>query len=233
MFKLNAKQKKYLLFGIGILGVVVGLGMAGLPFIPFKRKKGKWGNSKYPLLWDIVLRGEAKTWNDYNFYKGGSLYSRLNTKNTSPFSDKLLTQMTIGEVMGYQSMSRSGIGQLYATGQFQIIPTTLKGMYGRAGLNLDSIYNEKNQQKIADALIDAEGTLPKYLNGKIEDTDGNLKKAAVDISTVWSSIGVPYNLTNYKGQYRPYNQSYYGSDKASVDTAEVQKILKLQRQKLN
>ncbi len=226
-------QKKYLLYGVGILGVIVGFSIAGVPLISFKRTKGKWSNSKYPLLWDVALRGEAKTWNDYNFYKGNSINSRLNTKNTSPFSDKLLTEMTIGEIMRYQSMSRSGNGQLWATGQFQIIPTTLIGMYGKAGLNLDSIYNEKNQQKIADALIDAENTLPKYLNGTIADTDVNLKKASLDMATIWSSIGVPYDLTNFRGQYRGYNQSYYASDKASVDTAEVQKVLRLQRQKLN
>jgi hypothetical protein len=102
-------------------------------------------------------------------------------------------------------------------------------MYVKAGLNLDSIYNEANQTKIADALIDAESTLPKYLNGKIDDTDANLKKAALDIATVWSSLGVPYGLTNYKGVYRPYDASYYSGDKASVSTEIVQKVLREQR----
>ena len=226
---MNAEQKKILAIGVVVAGVVIGASFAGSPIISLGTTNRKYKYSKYPLLWDIVLRGEAKTWNDYNFYKGGSIYSRLNTKNTSPFSDKLLTQMTIGEVMNYQSMSRSGKGQLWATGQFQVIPTTLRGMYGKAGLNLDSMYDEKNQQKIADALIDAESTLPKYLNRKIEDTDANLKKASLDIATIWSSIGVPYALTNYKGDYRPFNESYYKSDKASVDTADVQAILRKQR----
>ena len=226
---MNAEQKKILAIGVVVAGVVIGASFAGSPIVSLGTTNRKYKYSKYPLLWDVVLRGEAKTWNDYNFYKGGSIYSRLNTKNTSPFSDKLLTQMTIGEVMNYQSMSRSGIGQLWATGQFQVIPTTLRGMYGRAGLNLDSMYDEKNQQKIADALIDAEGILPKYLNGKIEDTDANLKKASLDIATIWSSIGVPYALTNYKGDYRPFNESYYKGDKASVDTAEVQAVLRKQR----
>ena len=226
---MNAEQKKILAIGVVVAGVVIGASFAGSPIISLGTTNRKYKYSKYPLLWDIVLRGEAKTWNDYNFYKGGSIYSRLNTKNTSPFSDKLLTQMTIGEVMNYQSMSRSGKGQLWATGQFQVIPTTLRGMYGKAGLNLDSMYDEKNQQKIADALIDAEGTLPKYLNRKIEDTDANLKKASLDIATIWSSIGVPYALTNYKGDYRPFNESYYKSDKASVDTADVQAVLRKQR----
>jgi hypothetical protein len=226
---MNVEKKKVIAFAVLGLGVVVGASMAGFPIFNFKIKKGKWKYSKYPLLWDVVLRGEAKTWNDYNFYDKNGLNSRVNAKNTKPFSDKLLTQMTIGKVMEYQSMSRSGKGQLWATGQFQVIPTTLKGMYGQAGLNRDSIYDEKNQTAIADALIDAESTLPKYLNKKIEDTDANLKKAALDMATIWSSLGVPYPLTNFKGEYRPYNASYYGGDKASVSTEEVQEILRKQR----
>jgi hypothetical protein len=228
MFKLNAEQKKYLLLGIGILGVVVGAGMAGLPFIPFKRKK-EWGYSKYPLLWDVILSGESKTWNDYNFYKGGSLYSRLNPKSTSPFSNKLLTQMTIGEVVQYQSRSRSSTtGQLFATGRFQIIPSTLLGTYGKAKLNLSSLYNQKNQQALADSLIDDKSALKNYLSGKVTDTDANLKAAALALSQIWSSVGVPFAVNG-----KSYNQSYYAKDTASVDTVQVQKVLKLQRQKLS
>lgn len=226
---MNLERKKIIAFVVLGLGVVVGAGMAGFPIFNFRIRKGKWKYSKYPLLWDVVLKGEAKTWNDYNFYNKNGLNSRVNAKNTKPFSDKLLTEMTIGKVIEYQSMSRSGIGQLWATGQFQIVPVTLKAMYGKAGLNRDSIYNEQAQTAIADALIDAETTLPKYLNGTIEDTDANLKKASLDMATIWASLGVPYALTNYKGEYRPYNASYYGSDKASVSTEEVQAILRKQR----
>jgi hypothetical protein len=224
--KLTETHKKIILVVAAFFGVVLAVNLKAAPSI--KKAKSKWRFSKYPLLWDIVLRGEAKTWNDYNFYTS-KLNSRVNAKDTLPFSKKLLTEMTIGKVIEYQSMSRSGIGQLWATGHFQVIPSTLKAMYGKARLNLDSIYNEQNQTKIADALIDAESTLPKYLNGKIDDTDANLKKAALDIATVWSSIGVPYALTNYKGVYRPYNASYYGGDKASVSTDVVQKVLREQR----
>ena len=224
--KLTDTQKKIILVVAALFGVVIAVNLTAAPSI--KKAKSKWRFSKYPLLWDIVLRGEAKTWNDYNFYTS-KLNSRVNAKDTLPFSKKLLTEMTIGKVIEYQSMSRSGIGQLWATGHFQVIPSTLQAMYGKARLNLDSIYNEQNQTKIADALIDAESTLPKYLNGKIDDTDANLKKAALDIATVWSSIGVPYALTNYKGVYRPYNASYYGGDKASVSTDVVQKVLREQR----
>ena len=221
---MNAEQKKILAIGVVVAGVVIGASFAGSPIISFGSSKRKYRYSKYPLIWDAILSGEAKTFNDYNYYTSNGLVSRVNAKNTLPFSNKLLTEMTIGEVMGYQNQSRSGKGQLWGTGQFQVIPSTLQGMYAKAGLNLDSMYNEKNQQKIADALIDAEGTLPKYLNRKIEDTDANLKKASLDIATIWSSLGIPYATNG-----RAYNQSYYSKDNASVDTADVQAVLRKQR----
>jgi hypothetical protein len=132
--------------------------------------------------------------------------------------------MTIGEVMGYQNQSRSGMGQLWATGQFQVIPSTLQGIYGKAGLNLKSLYNEKNQEAIADALINEKSNLYNYLKGKVEDTDANLKRASLDVAKIWSSVGIPYATNG-----RAFNQSYYSKDSASVDTADVQAILRKQR----
>jgi len=221
---MNAEQKKIVAIGVAVVGVIVGASLAGYPVITLGNKRRKYKYSKYPLIWDTILSGEAKTFDDYNYYTSNGLISRVNAKNTLPFSKKKLTEMTIGEVIGYQKQSRSGNGQLWATGQFQVIPSTLKNFYAKAGLNLKSLYNEKNQQMIADALIDAETTLPKYLNGTIEDTDANLKKASLDIATIWSSLGIPY-ATNGQG----YNQSYYRTDRASVDTADVQAVLRKQR----
>ena len=132
--------------------------------------------------------------------------------------------MTIGEVMGYQSMSRSGKGQLWATGHFQVIPSTLIGIYGKAKLNLDSMYDERNQQAIADALIDEKTILRKYLNKEIEDNEANLKRASLDVAKIWSSVGIPYATNG-----RAYNQSYYKSDKASVSSEAVQEALRKQR----
>lgn len=226
---MKAENKKIIVFVVLGLGVIVGASMAGFPILNFKIRKGKWKFSKYPLIWDTILRGEAKTWNDYNYYTNAGLKSVVNAKNTKPFSNKLLTEMTIGEVMEYQSMSRSGIGQLWATGHFQVIPDTLQGIYGKAKLNRDSKYDEINQSAIADALIDERTTLRKYLNKEIEDTDANLQRASLDVAKTWSSVGVPYSVTNNKGLARSKNMSYYGSDKASVSTEAVQEALRKQR----
>lgn len=210
--------------GVAVVGVIIGASLAGVPVFGFGTIKRKYKYSKYPLIWDTILSGEAKTFDDYNYYTTNGLVSRVNAKNTLPFSKKRLTEMTIGEIIGYQSLSRSGNGQLWATGQFQVIPSTLKGIYGKAGLNLKSLYNEKNQQKIADTLIDEKTNLSSYLNGKVEDTDANLRKASLDVAKIWSSVGIPYATNG-----RAFNMSYYSTDKASVDTADVQAVLRKQR----
>lgn len=221
---MNAEQKKILAIGVVVAGVVIGASFAGSPIISLGSSKRKYRYSKYPLIWDVILSGEAKTFNDYNYYTSNGLVSRVNAKNTLPFSKSLLTDMTIGEVIGYQSLSRSGKGQLWATGQFQVIPSTLQGIYGKAGLNLKSLYNEKNQEAIADALINEKSNLYNYLKGKVEDTDANLKRASLDVAKIWSSVGIPYATNG-----RAFNQSYYSKDSASVDTADVQAILRKQR----
>lgn len=221
---MNAEQKKMVAIGVAVVGVIIGASLAGVPVFGLGTIKRKYKYSKYPLIWDTILSGEAKTFDDYNYYTTNGLVSRVNAKNTLPFSKKRLTEMTIGEIIGYQSLSRSGNGQLWATGQFQVIPSTLKGIYGKAGLNLKSLYNEKNQQKIADTLIDEKTNLSSYLNGKVEDTDANLRKASLDVAKIWSSVGIPYATNG-----RAFNMSYYSTDKASVDTADVQAVLRKQR----
>jgi hypothetical protein len=86
------------------------------------------------------------------------------------------------------------------------------------------LYNEKNQEAIADALINEKSNLYNYLKGKVEDTDANLKRASLDVAKIWSSVGIPYATNG-----RAFNQSYYSKDRASVDTADVQAILRKQR----
>ena len=232
--KLDAGSKKAILLGLGFFGIILGVNLAGVPILGRRRSSGgglfssgEWKYSKYPLLWDVILGGESKTWNDYNFYNP-SLNSRLRTSDTAPFSNKNLTEMTINEVMAYQNKSRySDTGQLWATGRFQIIPDTLKGTVARTGLKGSDKYNEKNQQKLADSLIDVRSALRNYLNGTVADTSANLKAAALDVARTWSSVGIPYNIGTKK-----YNQSYYAKDTASVSTEKVQDILKKQRKAL-
>lgn len=193
--------------------------------------------SKYPMIWSVLLKGESKTFDDYNYYRRingiSKLYGKINAKDTLPFSKKRLTQMSLGEVMAFQSESRDGKGQLWATGRFQIIPSTLKGLVSRLKLNSNTLYNEETQFKMADALIDERRTLRQYLNGQIADNETNLQNATLDVAKTWSSVGVPF-ATQGSRQFVQKDQSYYqgGGDKAHVDSSSVMTILRQQRKAL-
>jgi hypothetical protein len=207
--------------------------------IPIKPTNRYTDYQKYPLLFDVVLKGEAKGYNDLNYYTAGNkLNSYIEGKYGKRYGGltKPLSEYTIAEVLKFQSASRSGSnGQLWATGLYQVIPTTLKSIYSKAGLKLNDKYSPTNQDKIAVALLMERSNLKKYLTGAVPDTQDNLNKAAMDIAMIWSSSGVPYSTL---GRYQVVNknQSYYhksggGGDKASVKTEKVQEALKLSRKK--
>jgi len=69
------------------------------------------------------------------------------------------------------------------------------------------------------------------LEQEVNDTDENLKNAALDVAKIWSSVGVPYPLQGSR-KYVSTNESYYsgGGDKASTDTIAVQNGLRMLRQ---
>ena len=120
-----------------------------------------------------------------------------------------------------QAQSRYGVnGQLFATGKYQIIPSTLIAMQKIAKVPDSVLYGAVTQDLLGNALIASKSALNNYLTGKVADTDANLKAAALGVAQIWSSVGQPSN-----------DQSYYGSrgDKASVSTTEVQKMLKSYR----
>jgi muramidase (phage lysozyme) len=195
-------------------------------------------SQKYPALFDVILKGEAHGYNDLNYYKGNSLKSYIQGRYGSNYGGltKPLSEYTIAQVMQFQSQPRSSAnGQLWATGLYQVIPSTLKGIYQKAGLKSTDLYSPANQDKIAVALVMERSNLKKYLTGLVADTQANLEKAALDVAMVWSSSGVPYNTL---GRYQTVNknQSYYhkssgGGDKASVKTEKVQEALKASRKK--
>jgi len=188
---------------------------------------------KYPKLMDKILTNESITYNDHNYYKGGTLVGYVQGSFGYKYGGlaKNLSDYTLGEVMDFQKNSRaSSYGQLWATGRYQIIPTTLSGTYQSAGLKLTDKYNATNQDKLGMALLKKRPNAWKYLTKQVEDTNKNLLAAAKDIAMEWSSVGVPYDM---QGHYKPIkkNESYYaryggGGDVAKTPTETIQKLLK-------
>jgi hypothetical protein len=211
--------------------IAIGIGIGALLGLIIKKTM-----SKYPLIWSTILKGESKTFNDYNYYKivngNNKLYGKISASSTEPFTSKKLSLCTIKEVMEFQSRSRID-GQLWATGRFQIIPATLSGLVKKLNLASTTIYNEATQMKMGDALIDERKNVYNYLNGKVADSVENLQLATLDVAKVWSSVGVPFE-TRGSRQLVKKDQSYYegGGDRAHVDSNSVMDVLKRQRKAL-
>lgn len=190
---------------------------------------------QYPLLFHHILEGESETYEDMNYYKGDTLSGYIKGKYGKRYGGmtKDLTDYTIGEVIAFQNNSRSSAnGQLWATGRYQVIPSTLKGIYASAGLTLSDKYSPENQDKIGMALLRT--NTKKFLQGTIANTQANKNASALEIAQTWSSVGVPYDM---RGMYQNINKndSYYkrsgGIDKASVKTEDIQKALVESRKK--
>ena len=178
-------------------------------------------------FWDSILSGESRSYNDHNWYVGGTLKVWLQGSNSYPYGllKKPLEKTTIGDVKKFQANAKdSAYGKLWATGRYQIIPTTLLGLLKRVPLKDSDLYNKENQDRLGWELIKERKAIIDYINGVVPDTKENLERASLEMAKIWASLGVPYSA-NGVGK----DQSYYGKnnvDKASVLSATVMQKLK-------
>lgn len=188
---------------------------------------------KYPTLMDTILKGESHSYNDHNYYKGGSLNGYVQGKYGRKYGALLknLSDYTIGEIMAWQANSRSSdYGQLWAVGRYQIIPVTLKGAVAKAGLKSTDKFSPENQDKLGMALLQGRPNAWKYISKQVPDTAANLQAAAFDLAREWSSVGMPFATTGFWRVPVGVNESYYKpNDRATTKTEDIQKALKKSR----
>jgi len=204
----KVKHIAYTVGGLGAAYLVYTLLNRGFSFV-----------AKYPRLYALVTKGESKTYNDYNFYNVSGLKSNVAGSGSKyPLLNRPLSTYTVGQVKRMQAEQRYGAnGQLWATGRYQIIPSTLIYLQRFTGISDSALYNKVTQDRLANALIATKTALNNYLTGKVADTDANLRAAALAVAQIWSSVGQPSN-----------NQSYYGEN-ATTSTIDVQKVLRSYR----
>ncbi len=204
----KVKHIGYAVGGLGAAYLVYTLLNKGFSFV-----------AKYPRLYALVTSGESKTYNDYNFYNVSGLKSNVAGSGSKyPLLNRPLSTYTVGQVKRMQAEARYGAnGQLWATGRYQIIPSTLIYLQRFTGVSDSALYNKVTQDRLANALIATKPALNNYLTGKVADTEANLRAAALAVAQIWSSVGQPSN-----------NKSYYGEN-ATTSTYDVQKILKSYR----
>jgi muramidase (phage lysozyme) len=185
-------------------------------------------------FFSTILAGESKTYNDHNWYvSGGKLKGYIQGKYGTPYSllgTKPLSEHTIGEVMQFQARGRDATGQLWATGRYQIIPNTLKGLVTSMKLPPNTKYDKATQDAMGLKLLTNRTPIRQYVTSEIADTKENLEKAALSVAMIWSSVGVPYPVQG-RHQMVQKNQSYYsgGGDRATVTTESIQEKLRMLR----
>lgn len=187
---------------------------------------------EFPRLMEIVVSHEADTYDDHNYYTSSGLRGFIKNKwgKRYPLLTKDLSSYDVSEVMTFQTKPRDAVGQLYATGLYQIIPSTLAGTLSAAGVKWSDKYNNETQDKLAMALLKQRPSLWAYLTGKVADTDTNARAAVLDLAKTWASIGVPYDMRGAYGMIKK-GQSYYqgGGDNAATNPDDVLKVLRLSR----
>jgi hypothetical protein len=183
----------------------------------------------------LILAGESKTYNDHNWYTPSGLKGYIEGRNKSPYPllKKALSDYSVGEIMDFQSRGRDANGQLWATGRYQIIPSTLKGLLDKAGVSRTDKYDKKTQDKLGLQLLKNRGGIKSYIYGEVPDTTDALNKAITQTAMVWSSVGVPQDMKGHHKQIKR-GESYYsgGGDRASVSPDIVGDALKKLRSAL-
>lgn len=187
-------------------------------------------------FFNVILAGESKTYDDHNWYNNSGLRGYIKGRSSSryPLLNTDLSKYKVSDIMTFQARVRDSNGQLWATGRYQIIPNTLKGLLNKANVSTNDTYNESTQDKLGLALLKERSKIWNYLNGNVPDNKENLEIASLEMAKIWASIGVPYNMQGRYGSIAK-NQSYYsgGGDKAHVKTEDVQKALRDLRNSVN
>lgn len=155
-------------------------------------------------LLDFIAHHESR--GDYNAIWGG-----IRKKDYPP---KPLVEMTIREVLAWQDR----IDPKYmseASGRYQIMEDTLRGLYGEAGMSLDDKFDAAGQDALAVQLLKRRG-LKRYLAGQI-----SAEQFANNLAHEWASL--PMVSGPKKGR------SAYAGDGLNKALVDVEPFLQIVR----
>jgi len=160
------------------------------------KKKG-WAQSKF-----AELLGRVESGNDYTAYN--QILSKP-YRTVAKFHTNL-TSMTIKQVMETQIHTNI----MFATGRFQIIPSTLKDAVNVLNLDKNTLYNEATQDRIFDEYLIKikRKSIIDYLEG-----NGSVEDAAYAWAIEFASAGVRKGKKISKGRIAEIEgMSYYSGD---------------------
>jgi len=126
---------------------------------------------------------------------------------------KLLTEMTINEVLDWQVEANPPGPGTAAAGKYQIINKTLKDLVDKAGLTGEELFNEETQDRLAMILLKRRG-LDKFLAGSITQ-----EQFANNLAKEWASLPVVSGAKKGK--------SFFDGDGINNAQASVEEVLGL------
>lgn len=153
--------------------------------------------STYKPLLQLIASVESR--GNYNAYFGNAKNSKIN-----------FTNMSLSEVMKWQSEYIEQGNYSSAVGRYQIINTTLNGLVSKLGIDTSRKFNESMQDTLAIALIERRGAVD-FINEEL-----TREQFAANLAKEWAAL--PKVIGDNPGD------SYYAGDgvnKALVDIHEV------------
>ena len=153
----------------------------------------------YSPLLHLIAQAESN--GNYNAYFGNASNQSIN-----------FTKMSIAEVMKWQDdYVRKGSASS-AVGRYQIINTTLTGLVIQLGINVDHIFDQSMQNRLAIALIEQRGS-ERYVNGELTSD-----QFAANLAKEWAEL--PKVIGDNP------SDSYYASDGINASHVSVDQVKK-------
>ena len=147
----------------------------------------------------LDLIGRVESGGNYNILVGGK------TKDNPP-----LTEMTVGQVLDFQSGMRQMGHESTAVGKYQIIRGTLAGLFQEGVVGYNDKFDQSTQDKLAEALLKRRG-FEKYKAGQISSDT-----FADNLAKEWASLPMASGKSYYAGT---------GSNKSLIGRDEVLKAI--------
>lgn len=183
------------------------------------------GLIKPPSLDGFIASGEG-SWNSYNRGIAGDSRTPQN-----------LVDMSVGEIMRRQSLPRNHPEYLFAVGQFQIIPDTMRSAVWpalkAAGFSLNDKFSPELQTTAFREVLLTEAKARGAIRNFITGASDNVNAAILDLAKEFASVGVPQDGPDHKGRIVRKGSTFYGGiggNAASLNPDRAAAVLQAERQ---
>ena len=156
----------------------------------------------------------------YNSSNRGTINNEIiGSDNATKRGGKSLSEMTLGEIKGYQKLKKDNLNRLFAVGAYQITPEAMDAAMKAAGVNDNTIFSPDVQDRMGLGLL--LGTKRPKLAAYIKGESDDINTAMLEFAKEFASIPDPNT-----------GRSYYANkgNKAQHTVAETREALERARE---